>query len=420
MNKNPSARRGDSPTARQEAVRVLHALDPRSIGGVETVFCNYLQHPASRELDHHVLMLGRGCRPEVADVVAHNALPVHWAKRWRGVKLPVWPRFLRGKNVDRILRAVTPDVVVAYNAFGNTKLFRACLRRGVRIIYYERSAAWTTARTAPMSDLWPRFHLVLCNSHAARRVLELRCGLPQGVARVLYNPVRSDVAAAEPIPKAPVHGRSMRLGAVGRLAPRKGFALVLHALHRLRREGIAAELHIAGEGPEEGNLRRLADRLQISAFTRFHGFLPRMANFYRDTDILICPSVQEPFGCQAIEASFAGCVVICAAVDGLPEIVLDGRTGFCVPPTLPLDAYREGDSEAANFADQVYNPSSDALDRPKLVDPAILAEKVCHLYEHPDLFAEMSRAAHRRAAEEFRLDNYVRRYNHVLRFGELV
>jgi glycosyltransferase involved in cell wall biosynthesis len=419
MNEDLAERRGDLPTARQEAARVLHALDPHTIGGVETCFCTYLQHPASQELDHHVLMLGRWCRVEVADVVAHNARSAHWARRWYGGKLPVWPRFLRGWNLDRILRSVKPDVVVAYNALRNTKLFRSCLRRGLRIIYYERGAAWKAARPAPMSDLWPRFHLILCVSHAARRVLELRSGLPQGVARVLYNPIRSDVAAAEPVPKALVHGRPLRLGAVGRLVPYKGFALVLHALRRLRREGISAELHIAGVGPEEGNLRRLADRLEISAFTRFHGFLPRMADFYRDTDILICPSVREALGNQLIEASFAGCAVICTAVDGNPEIVLDGRTGLCVPPTLPLDSYRESDSEDTDFPEQVYNPSSDALEPPKLVDPAILAEKVCYLYEHPDLFAEMSRAAHRRAAKEFNPGHYVRRFNHALQFGEL-
>jgi glycosyltransferase involved in cell wall biosynthesis len=419
MNEDPAERRGHSPTARQKAARVLHALDPHTIGGIETCFCTYLQHPASRELDHHVLMLGRRCRPEVAEVVAQHARSAHWAKRWHGVKLPAWPRFLRGWNLGRILRTVKPDVVVAYNAFGHTRLFMSCLRRGLKIIYYERSEAWQAARTAPMSDLWPRFHLILCISHAARRMLELRCGLPQGVARVLYNPIRSDVAAAEPVPKALVHRRSLRLGVAGRLVPLKGFALALHALHRLRREGIAAELHIAGIGPEEGNLRRLADRLGISAFTRFHGFLSRMAEFYRDTDIFICPSVREPFGNQVAEASFAGCAVICAAVDGLPEIVLDGRTGLCVPPTLPLDSYRESDSKATGFPEQVYNPSSDALEPPKLVDPAILAEKVRYLYEHPDLFAEMGRAAHRLAAEKFSLNNYMRRYNHVLQFGEL-
>jgi hypothetical protein len=42
-----------------------------------------------------------------------------------------------------------------------------------------------------------------------------------------------------------VHRRSLRLGVAGRLVRLKGFALVLHALHRLRREGTAAELHIA-------------------------------------------------------------------------------------------------------------------------------------------------------------------------------
>ena len=411
---------GQSPAVGQTAVRVLHALDPHTIGGIETCFRTYLQHPASRELDHHVLMLGRRCRSEVADTVARYARSAHWAKRWHGVTLPVWPRFLRRRNMDRILGAVNPDVVVAYNAFGDTRLFLSSLRRGARLIYYERSEAWQTDRTAPMSELWPRFHLVLCVSYAARRMLELRCGLPQGLARVLYNPIRSDVTAAEPIPRALVRGRPVRLGVAGRLVPLKGFALVLHALRRLRQDGIPAELHIAGAGPDERNLRRLADRLEVSAFTRFHGFLPRMADFYRDTDIFICPSVREPMGNQLIEASFAGCAVICAAVDGTPEIVLDGRTGLCIPPTLPLDSCRELAGEAAGFPEWVYNPSSDALERPKLLDPAVLAGKVRCLCEHPDLLAEMGRAAHRQAAEKFNTDDYVRRYNHALRFGELV
>ena len=64
-----------------------------------------------------------------------------------------------------------------------------------------------------------------------------------------------------------------------------------------------------------------------------------MEQFYRDIDCLLHAPLTEAFGLVAIEAASLGCPVIAAAVDGLPEAVADGVSGYTVAPTLPLAEY---------------------------------------------------------------------------------
>jgi glycosyltransferase involved in cell wall biosynthesis len=49
-------------------------------------------------------------------------------------------------------------------------------------------------------------------------------------------------------------------------------------------------------------------------------------------DIFVVPSLQESFGVAAVEAAAAGLPVLASNVGGLPEVVVDGETGFLVPP----------------------------------------------------------------------------------------
>ena len=53
---------------------------------------------------------------------------------------------------------------------------------------------------------------------------------------------------------------------------------------------------------------------------------------YQSCDLFVLPSKAEAFGIAAVEASAAGLPVIAAAIDGLQEIVVNGETGFLIPP----------------------------------------------------------------------------------------
>jgi glycosyltransferase involved in cell wall biosynthesis len=58
----------------------------------------------------------------------------------------------------------------------------------------------------------------------------------------------------------------------------------------------------------------------------------RLVELFRDSDVFVLPSRSETFGIAAVEASACGVPVVASAVGGLTDIVVDGETGFTVPP----------------------------------------------------------------------------------------
>jgi glycosyltransferase involved in cell wall biosynthesis len=65
---------------------------------------------------------------------------------------------------------------------------------------------------------------------------------------------------------------------------------------------------------------------------RFRGFVTDTAEYFAGVDLLAVPSLHEGLGVAALEAMAAGRAVIATRVGGLAESVLDGVTGFLVPP----------------------------------------------------------------------------------------
>ena len=98
-------------------------------------------------------------------------------------------------------------------------------------------------------------------------------------------------------------------------------------------------------------------------------------------DVFVCPSVYEPFGLINVEAMACGTPVVASAVGGIPEVVVDGETGYLVP-------FRPGDDPYGSPAD----PARFAAD---------LAARVDELLGDPALGARLGRAGRARALEHF-------------------
>jgi glycosyltransferase involved in cell wall biosynthesis len=199
------------------------------------------------------------------------------------------------------------------------------------------------------------------------------------------------------VPSAPVRKRypsgRVRLGVAARLYPVKGVALVLHAVRLLERQGLDVELRIAGSGPEREPLEGLADGLGIGSRVSFLGSVLDMQSFYRNVDCLVHPPLTEAFGLVAIEAAALGCPVIAAAVDGLPEAVADGVTGYTVAPTLPLAEYEGLGGARYGLPALVYDPARDSLVATPIVDPSALAAAVARLMSSAASFEALSARA---------------------------
>ena len=168
------------------------------------------------------------------------------------------------------------------------------------------------------------------------------------------------------------------------------------------------KLQVAGAGPELPRLTELARKLGIAERCTFHGAVADMRQFYTNIDCLLHPPVTEAFGLVAIEAAAHGCPVIAAAVDGLPEAVEEGVSGVvyrsrrCRSPNIGNSADR-----SKGFPRQVYDAATDALQEPRVVDPATLAAAVRGLFDGRERYERLSRSASEHVARRFDFDAHV-------------
>lgn len=279
----------------------------------------------------------------------------------------------------------------------------------LKIIYYEHGASWFIRNDNRMRQLRKRVSGVICNSFAAKRMLELRWGdWGDGRIKVCLNAVRPECLPPVPKIKRLPQGRPFRLGLAGRVESFKGMPLALHALAELKRRGIQCELAIAGEGKELQELRDLSRNLALDNQVSFLGVVQHMSTFYDNIDCFLCPSLREPFGLVCAEAMAHGCPVIATKVDGLPEVVLHGETGFCLEASLPLEEYPAFGGITDDMPELIYNPVSDRLEPPRLLDPDLIADTVAALLCHASQYERMSRAASVLAREVFDYERHAR------------
>ncbi|NOQ71258.1 MAG: glycosyltransferase [Crocinitomix sp.] len=99
------------------------------------------------------------------------------------------------------------------------------------------------------------------------------------------------------------------------------------------------ELHIVGEGREEDALRKQANDLGLGKNVLFKGFINHdlVPTAFNEMDIVVVASLAESFGVSAVEASACQKPVVATSVGGLPEVVLDQKTGLLCEPNNPVD-----------------------------------------------------------------------------------
>ncbi|MFP4027704.1 MAG: glycosyltransferase family 4 protein [Candidatus Brocadiia bacterium] len=390
-------------------IKTLHVIALDYPGGVETLFCDWLEASQGGNLENHVLLTRGRAHPWFRDRLAKYAASVSHVKYLGPFKLPRRPRFLRRSHLRSSVSRVQPDIFLIYNSLGNLSLLRGAAHAcpTAKKIHYEHGGAWTDHNVEEVANYFDRMEGVICNSYATQRVLELAWDCPTGLARVCRNGVRLPAPDRGHIPQElPLDG-PLRIGFAGRLIPHKAPVLLLHVLAALRETSERFELLVAGSGPEEEKMRKTAARLGLSDYVRFCGPVENMPALYSRINVLVCPSVREPLGNVVIEASFYGCPVVAAAVDGIPEVVMDSETGRLVPPALAVESYVDMGGSQGGMPRFFYDPAADDLAAPRLCNPEHMAQAVRQVCRDADDYRRMSAKANERITQEFSLTGYV-------------
>ncbi len=138
---------------------------------------------------------------------------------------------------------------------------------------------------------------------------------------------------------------------------RKGGPILLAALRRIE---MPVEAHLVTRSP-------ITSGSGMYIYRDLTPNSPRLIELCQQADVFVFPTQAEAFGIAAVEAIACGVPVIATASGGLTDIVIDGTTGFLVPPN----------------------------------DPDAVAARIRHLIEQPDARLRMARAARQHAETMF-------------------
>lgn len=122
------------------------------------------------------------------------------------------------------------------------------------------------------------------------------------------------------------------VGFFGRLVPQKGVEDLAPMIAGIAEEVPDVELLVVGDGSEMGELRHAVASLGAGSRVHFLGWRRDARRLMGAVDVVVIPSRWEAFGLVGVEAMAAGKPVAAYAVEGIPEVVVDGETGVLVLP----------------------------------------------------------------------------------------
>jgi glycosyltransferase involved in cell wall biosynthesis len=163
-------------------------------------------------------------------------------------------------------------------------------------------------------------HAVVVNCRFIEKHMIQEEGVPPSRVQVCYNGI--DLASFFP-GQAP---RSYTVGVVCGLHPWKGVSTLIEAFARLRQPCI--RLVIIGDGQLRQDLEVQAAESGVAGQITFVPGIDRIADWLRDIEIFVLPSLSEALSNALMEAMACGCCVVASNVGGNPELVRHGETGM--------------------------------------------------------------------------------------------
>jgi glycosyltransferase involved in cell wall biosynthesis len=305
-------------------MKVVHVHRIRGIGGSERHLLTLL--PALAERGVETVFVG-------LDDPAWSAADFYGALRVPATRISA-PRDLDPLLLLRLARVLEADVVHTHLVHADVYGAVAARLRGAHLVSTKhnddpfrtgsfRHVELGLARTADR---------IIAITEALRRFTVERVGVPADKVETIHYGLDD---LPEPWGENPPDGvpeGARVLLAVARLTPQKGLDVAIRTLSLLADDTVLVAL---GEGPDRARLEGLARDLGVEQRVFLPGRVPDVAAWLRRATLLVHPARWEGFGLGVLEAMLAGLPVVASNVSSLPELVVDGETGYLVRPDDP-------------------------------------------------------------------------------------
>lgn len=247
------------------------------------------------------------------------------------------------KQIQQIIRRVDPDVIHVHSTFAGffVRVPYFFKRKKVKIVYCAHGWSFLMDTGFAKKQLYGLIERMLARK--TDRIINisenelsgsLKYHLPAKKLRVIYNGVRADILNREFKPPLTLDSSKINLLFIGRFDAQKGIDLLINVFNRHAFAGIA--LYLIGNPVLDSPAIHLPANITSLGWID-HDLLDA---YYRHFDAIIIPSRWEGFGLVALEAMRNHKAVLASNRGALPEIVVNGETGYLFDLDKPGDISR--------------------------------------------------------------------------------
>ncbi len=313
-------------------MKILHARVDGCYGGVERLILHLADGLRARSSEYENIIVPMGFEGKLGEYARQAG--------YRTRFLPMKSRldFTAFSRMKRILLDEQPDLVCTWCVRSDVIAGTQAAKRGIP--WVASVANPKGEYTNPLmgafllnADAWAlkKADAVITLSTEGVMLLKNRLGqvapihrIPNGIP--VDMPMPKSNRAAFNLPED-----ALVIGSIGRLAPVKGYDLLIEAAVPIIKQFPKAHFIIAGEGPEQSNLEAQVTRLDLREQFHFCGFIEDIHNLLVCLDIFVLPSRTEGHPLALLEAMAAGIPCVATNVGGIPEIAGDGGGVLLVP-----------------------------------------------------------------------------------------
>lgn len=368
----------DSPLELPGPLRVMFIISSMPVGGAEVLLAELVRRmDPCHFLPEICCLKGRG---PLGEELARE-IPVHHNLLKNKYDLRVWPRLVQ------LLREQRIDAVVTVGA--GDKMFwgrLAAKRVGVPVILSAlHSTGWPDGIGRLNRALTPITDGFIAVADAHGEHLLANEGFPAEKVYVIPNGV--DTNRFAPVPDADSVRAEISVGPadpivtiVAALRPEKNHELFLNAAARVLARVPNAKFLVIGDGPRREPLEQYAAELRVTPSVRFLGTRNDIPRLLSTSDVFALTSHNEAKPISILEAMSVGKPVVATNVGSIEEALIDGETGYLVPPG----------------------------------DAAALAGRLVELIEDPIRAREMGEAARNLVVDSWSIEALVHRYERLI------
>jgi glycosyltransferase involved in cell wall biosynthesis len=227
----------------------------------------------------------------------------------------------------RVLREFRPDIVHAHMRKALFLVWPLARLLRIPIVLHLHNIHNEHMGTTGLADR------VIAVSQAVSSDLESG-GTPADRIRIVMNGTLGTKRL--PAETTPLPLQHPAIVSVAGISVRKGMYELIEAFNLVSERYPGAHLYLVGGGSiEEAKIREFAAQTAGADRIHFEQFRADPRTYLTAADVFVLASRREAFGLALIEARAAGCAIVATNVDGIPEIVEQGKTGLLVPPNNP-------------------------------------------------------------------------------------